>query len=351
MSGVPPRHYTFFHTDQAELEVVAPVAAEAELRGHHVDITTEMDRPTEIGVYCSHEPYLRVADAAVSAVMLHDLGQAHASWPNFWAHESWAAFDVGFLPGRAWVELLGRCEPQVRARLPRCGVFVGGWPKADPYFDAEAGRPHREAPIAAPRVLYAPSWENDLKVDDVVDAALASGAGVLLKLPRTDGQQAWMERYPDTVAAIRDAEDRYLRYGHPDVEVADSRAAIMDVLPGSTVVVSDESCVLLEGLLFDAVPVSVVDWVIPTTGRPASAPYPGVIRTTRALLDETLASVLGDRPYIDGDGRIGTAREFRDLWYSHLGRASAVILDVLDNLVVPPGLTLAPTRSPPATTP
>jgi hypothetical protein len=311
MTGGAPRLITFFHTDQAELEVVEPVAAEAAKRGYRVEVTMQLDQPTELGVYCSHEPYLRVANADVAAVMLHDLGQAHADWPNFWARESWAAFDVGFIPGQVWVDLLRRCGPEVGARLPRCGIFVGGWPKADPYFDGGGDRDRGER-AGPPTVLYAPSWENDLKIDDAVDAALACGARVVVKLPRTDGHQAWMDRYPETVVAIKDAEAGYRRHGSAEIELADSRAPIMDVLPGSDVVVSDESCVLLEGLLFDAVPISV-------------------------------ATALRDRRYVDGEGRIGTAREFRELWYSHLGRASAVIMDVLDNLVVPRRLSLTST--------
>ncbi|HSH87830.1 MAG TPA: hypothetical protein VK958_11340, partial [Methylophilus sp.] len=118
---------TFFFTDNCERQALAPIADEAASRGFPIQWSTDSKQYAEIGVYCEHacKP-----NAGFSMILLHDLAQRHDIWPHFWHHEPWNAFDMGIVPGPAWVDRWQTQAVFAKAR-PKLGVFDLGWPKAD----------------------------------------------------------------------------------------------------------------------------------------------------------------------------------------------------------------------------
>ena len=233
------------------------MAQVAEERGYEVSFSQDPQVPAEIGIYCSHHP--DPSNASFSVVMLHDFGQAQ--WPespslepNHWTVEPWNAFDIGVLPGPAYSQCWYSVSSQVNAR-PRLGVFELGWPKADrPFSDSDRTAFARDvdqlrqtlALSERSSVLYAPSWENDGKVDDFVGSLINLPVNLLIKY------------WPGHVLP-----EQHQRLGDNDnVYIIDPNVDTMYCLALADVVVSDESNCLIEALLFDVPGISVTDWIV-----------------------------------------------------------------------------------------
>jgi GT2 family glycosyltransferase/Flp pilus assembly protein TadD/2-polyprenyl-3-methyl-5-hydroxy-6-metoxy-1,4-benzoquinol methylase len=315
---------SFFYTDEIERQTLAPVAQEAERRQFRIRFTDRMDEPAEIGVYCSHRP--DPSNAKLSAILLHDLAQRHDMWPDFWRYEPWNRFDIGILPGPAWRRRWQACARQPEAN-PRMGVYELGWPKSDDIFrDPDAFQRNVSALradllLGARRsVLYAPSWENDDKQDDLVRSLRDLPVNLLLK------QAPWPETYPQILENIRRMNELH-RGCAENVHILDPQLGIMPCLGLADLLVTEESSVMVEALLLGIPVVAVTDWLIPdrNPSRPAMIPFDFPVKTTRAALRRTVESLLAD---LDR-ARIDTTR-LRDEQFACLGESASRIMDVLE---------------------
>lgn len=315
---------SFFYTDEIERQTLAPVAQEAERRQYRVRFTDRMDEPAEIGIYCSHRP--DPSNAKMSAILLHDLAQRHDMWPDFWRYEPWNRFDVGVLPGPAWRKRWQACACQPEAH-PRLGVYELGWPKADAIFrDPEAFQRNvatlrAELHLGQRRsVLYAPSWENDGKQDDLVQSLRDLPVNLLLK------QAPWPETYPQVLENIRRMNELH-RGCAENVYILDPNLGIMPCLGLADLLVTEESSVMVEALLLGIPVVAVTDWLIPDRNppRPAMIPFDFPVKTTRAELRRTVADVLANLDQT----RIDTVR-LRDEQFACLGESVSRIMDVIE---------------------
>lgn len=315
---------SFFYTDEIERQTLAPVAQEAERRRYRIRFTDRMDEPAEIGVYCSHRP--DPSNAKLSAILLHDLAQRHDIWPDFWRYEPWNRFDIGILPGPAWRKRWQACARQPEAH-PRMGVYELGWPKADDIFRDPEAFQRKVATLRANlhlghrrSVLYAPSWENDGKQDDLVRSLKDLPVNLLLK------QAPWPEAYPQILENIRRMNELH-RGCAENVSILDPHLGIMACLGLADLLVTDESSVMVEALLLGIPVVAVTDWLIPDCNppRPAMIPFDFPVRTTRAELHRTVADVLANLDC----ARIDTAR-LRDQQFACLGESAPRIMDVIE---------------------
>lgn len=314
---------TLFHTDGCEWQTVAPIAEEAQRRGFPVRYSTNLRERAEIGIYCQHAC---TPNAALSLIMLHDLAQRHDIWPAFWHYEPWQAFDIGILPGEAWVQ---RWQSQAAqpAASPRLGVFNVGWPKADliyrnqQEFAARSAELRRQLGLIHPHtVLYAPSWENHGKQDDFVQRLRDLPVNLLLK------QAPWSDAYPQVLENIR--QMNALHRGMADnIHVIDPNVSIMYCIGIADLLVSDESSVLIEAALHGVPSVAVTDWLIPDRQppRPACVPFDHVRKIQRASLRGVVEALLQDPAAARSD-----ALRLRDHHFSHFGQSSQLVVDLLE---------------------
>lgn len=314
---------TFFYTDNCERQALEPIAIEAKKRGIEVRFSTDSKVFAEVGVYCEHAC---TPNADFSVILLHDLAQRHDIWPHFWHHEPWSKFDIGCVPGQAWVERWQH-QADFPVSRPRLGVFDVGWPKADLVFKDKARFAEEAAKLRQTlglkyekSVLYAPSWENHGKQDDFVQAFKDLPVNVLLK------QAPWSDSYPQVLENIRQMNELH-RGCAENVHIIDVEVSIMYCLSLADVLVSDESSVLTEALLLDVPGVAVTDWLIPDTipPRPACVPYDYVTKTTKTQMRQVVEAILAE-PEVS---RMKT-RQDRDHQFSHLGESS---VRVMDNIV------------------
>lgn len=313
------------------MQQIKPVAAEAEARGYKVTISADIHEKAHIGVYCQHRCYPENAD--FSMIMLHDMGQGHNRWPNIWNGEPWNKFDVGILPGDGWVKrwVDSSWDP---ISMPVNGVYKLGWPKADiittDSFKKEVAELKQSMNLKHPiTVLYAPSWENDGKQHEFVKALEKLPVNLVLKQGPWKAGTGWVERYPHIIENIKEMNALHENYAD-NVYVADSEINIMHFLAFTDIIVSDESSVLFEALLFDACGVAVSDWLIPDTvpSRFADIPYDHVIKTEKVKLTETIEKLLNHLT----EEKL-KAKQHKENNFEHIGTSAYQIMQLVDSFV------------------
>lgn len=291
------RSITFFYTDKGEYYNLEPIAVEAKKRGFEVIFTEDIYQQAEIGIYCQH--ICHPENSKFSLILLHDLAQGHNRWPTFWELERWNIFDLGIVPGNTWGSLWEQSAFAYYAN-PRCGVFALGYPKSDLVTSDSLKersawlRDHLHLKYDF-SILYAPSWENDGKEDEFVQALHSLPVNLLIK------QANWSDKYADIIENIR--QMRQLHEGRYDnVHYIEPEESIMTALSLCDMVVSDESSVMAEALMFGKPSVAVTDWLIPDTtpSRPASVPMDYVFKCYKSELRTYCENILHpSAPYWD----------------------------------------------------
>lgn len=314
------REITFFYTSRAEYNNLKPIGEEAAKRGYRVEFTDNFEKNVEIGIYCSHVGVIKNR-AKFSVILLHDMTQGELNWPNLWSYEPWNTFDIGILPGKGWAERWRRCSGFYYSH-PRLGVYELGYPKGDcvicqefkQYVKTFRERMGLKYPFS---VLYAPSWENDGKEDDFIKALQELPVNLLIK------QAAWNEWYPHIIRNIR--EMRQLHEGkYENVYYIEPEEDIFTALEICDLVVSDESSVMTEALLFGKPSIAVMDWIIPEEKpRYSRVPVDYVYKCNKAQLGEYVKQMM---ERIEDGEKVDRAEEV----FSDIGRSASDIMDVIE---------------------
>lgn len=283
---------TFFYTDKSEYYNLKPIADEAEKQGYKITFTQNLDQKAEIGIYCQHVHFIQHPEnSKFSVILLHDIGQGQNNWPNHWEGERWNDFDIGILPGRFWADFWSQCACQYYAN-PRYGVFELGYPKSDlATSDIIISRVEQlrcELRLKYDTsILYAPSWENDGKEDDFVRSLSSLKVNLLIK------QAPDLEKYP--VINENAHKMRTLHEGKYDnVYYIDPNENILSVLALCDLVVSDESGVMSEAIMFGKPSIAVMDWLIPDTtpSRFSCVPMDYIVKCKKSELRDHVNMLL-----------------------------------------------------------
>ncbi len=276
---------TFFYTDKGEYYNLEPIADEANRRGYDVEFTRNIKQKAEIGIYCQHLCYPE--NSKFSVILLHDLAQGHNRWPNIWEVERWNKFDIGILPGKLWSQLWTQCACQYYAN-PRHGVYELGYPKSDlvnnKSIKTRANELKKKYDFKYDfTVLYAPSWENDEKEDDFVRALASLNVNLLIK------QAHWSDEYKNIIDNIKEMRKMHENV-YENVYYIEPEESIMVALELCDIVVSDESSVMSEAIMFKKTSIAVTDWLIPDTypSRFASVPLDYVLKCKKVELRENV---------------------------------------------------------------
>ncbi len=315
------KEITFFYTDMGEYYNLKPIADMAESRGYKINFTKDIHQNAEIGVYCQHICYPE--NSKFSLILLHDLAQGHNRWPAFWELERWDKFDIGIVPGHSWANLWSACAFQYYTN-PRCGAYELGYPKSSLLSSCDLSERIRTLKEQLHlkydfSILYAPSWENDGKEDDFVKALSSLKVNLLIK------QSHWNRKYSNIIQNIK--EMRNLHEGKFDnVYYIEPEESIMTALAMSDLVVSDESSVMAEALMFDVPSIAVTDWLIPDTtpSRHASVPMDYVIKCKKLELQDCVQRFLSSPENYD------SIIENRKLLFSNAEHCCSDILDAIE---------------------
>ena len=140
-------------------------------------------------------------------------------------------------------------------------------------------------------MLSAPSWENNEKQESFVRSLKDLPVNLLLK------QAPWSSAYPQVLKNIEEMNRRH-RGLQENIHIIDPTVGIMHCIAAADLVVSEESSVLIEGVLLNIPGIAVTDWLVPDCHppRPPSVPFDFVHKTTAAGLKQTVQQILGDLP-------------------------------------------------------
>lgn len=315
------KEVTMFCTDKGEYFNLKPIGDEAQKRGYSVKYTNNLKEKAEIGIYCQHVYYPE--NSKFSLVLLHDMAQGHNRWSNLWEAERWCRFDIGIVPGKSWAQRWEQCAciPYVN---PRFGTYELGYPKSDTINDKAL---KNRAQMLKEKfnlkydfsVLYAPSWEYAGKEDDFIKAVAPLKVNMLIK------QCHWSEDYREIIDNIEEMralhESKYdnLYYIEPE-------ESIMTALEMCDMVVSDESSVMSEAVMFDKPSIAVTDWLIPDTqpARFSCVPMDYVLKCKKAELREQVNNFLNHTAKYDDILNRGR------LTFSNQGHVCKDILDAIE---------------------
>lgn len=312
---------TFFYTDKGEFFNVKPIADVLKARGYDVKFTEDIHEKAEIGVYSQHICYPE--NSKFSLILLHDMEQGHNRWPNLWELEPWSGFDVGILPGKAWTERWKQCA-EISYVNPRIGTYELGYPKSDNINDKniklKADELRKKLNMKYDyTVLYAPSWEYFGKEDDFIKALSSLNVNMLIK------QASWSDDYQfviDSIKSMREMHDgKYDNLYYIDID-----ESIMTALEMCDMVVSDESNVMSEALMFGKPSVAVTDWRIPDQNPPryVSIVMDYVIKCKKDTLKETVINVRNNPDMYQSIMDKGSKL------YSNSGNVCRDIADIID---------------------
>ncbi|GHV78172.1 hypothetical protein AGMMS49942_29930 [Spirochaetia bacterium] len=329
------KEITFFIKTQADRELCKPLVRAAEKLGYKTDITEDGNKKCEIGFYCQHVN--APENAKFSAIMLHDLLQAYPRWPDIWQIEVWNKYDIGFLPATFWANMWKRASYHDYCR-PRGRVYQIGWPKADiiatPQFEEQVNtlRNSLQLDPSKKTVLYAPSWENDGKQDDFVQAALLSDVNILIKQSQIDA--TWkFPGIPNLYLNIKQNIQQMaaLHKNIPNVTMLDPKTNILHALAVSDILVSDESSTMCEAVLMHKPAIAVEDWLVPDTvpSRHACSGHAFTIKATRDTLTGVLKDVLKNYKNYEQD-----AISFQLVNIKNIGTSATKMMKVLDKAVM-----------------
>lgn len=290
-NDVVERKITFFYTDKGEYYNLEPISREAARRGYDVCFTQDLKEKAEIGIYCQHTAFGYSQNSKFSVVLLHDLAQGHNRWPDIWNIERWNSFDMCVLPNIEWADRWSECASMYWSQ-PALGAYLFGYPKSVNVHDEDVKKRiselKQEFCLKYDRtVLYAPSWENDGKEDEFVRALASLEVNLLIK------QAHWPDEYADiteNIEAMRaEHEGKY-----ENVYYIEPEESILVALGMCDLVVSDESNVMIEALMFEKPSIAVMDWLIPDEQPPrfASVPFDCVYKCKKAELREYVERIL-----------------------------------------------------------
>jgi len=314
---------TFIYEDLSDAQQLKPIYEEAKNRGYEVKMTTDFFEKCEIGVYCQH--YNCPSKSKLSIVTLHDIGQTHGDWPNIWLKEPWNIFDIAIVPGKRWSDMWKESSKYSVAR-PKIGTFEIGWPKADVVsqgnFIEEKAALIKQLGIdeKKPTVLYAPSWENDGKEDDYVQALLNLDVNILIK-------QYYSSSPKYNLHNKNAAEMKELHKDLPNVHIIEPTVNIFNAIALCDLMVSDESSTMFEAMLMGIPSVAVTDWKVlfGEQSVPSCVPFDFVVKTEKSKLQKCVLDILSHIE--DYKQKI---IEYRDSNFKNIGQTSKLIMDLID---------------------
>jgi hypothetical protein len=309
-------------TEEQSLEFLVSGMAERQVVVH---IDRTMSVSSKVGIFLAHHCSNRPDLSECPVIALHDLGQAHNVWPNFWNKEPWGDYAYGVLPNLFWEKMYhAACDSSKR---PKLGIQTLGWPKADTAIRNRLSR----APGASPfknknetlTVLYAPSWEYDNQQDKFIRAIQDLPVHILVKQQFFTGM-GHLER------VLEMAREHHGKW--QNVTILDPKTKIFDVLPYADCLVSDESSTMIEAAMIGCVPISVIDWKVPDTvpPRPPSVPFPFVVKVEMANLPAIIAALTIPETLSQ---QIAVLSNFNDYYTVNPGNSSTAFCDFISRLL------------------
>ena len=325
------KEITFFYNEGFEKIHWNAVKTEADNRGYLTTFSGNMNKKAEIGFYCSD--YNKPENSKLSVAMLHGMDQGRNRWPNIWRDWPWHKFDIGLLPGKTWSDRWKSIAQDPYAH-PKIAVCEVGSPKADEIFKEYRKFQQKVKKILLGldlpydrTVLYAPSFETDNKQKDIMKLLSGTKTNLLIKHRLITDRDK--NREPDIWENIKKAHNE-LSDDQSHIRILSPEESIMTCLGLCDVLVTDESSVAYEALLFNKRAFTFNDWVMRTNNteeaRPVNPPSGIVSVVTKENFREFICNY-------SKKTNLFTESKKRNEVFSHIGHSSEKIIDIIDSIL------------------
>lgn len=259
------RKITFYHTDHHEFHICKTLSKKAKKYNFNFEFTNNLNKKSDIGFYCLDSNYVKNINSNLSIITLGGLDQGKLIWPNLWQKENWNKFDLGFLPGKVWKKKWLLSSWDINSR-PKKSMNLIGWPKTEMIFKNVKNFKKSQKKLSKvigfkknKTIIYAPNREIDGKANNVIDSVKKLGLNLIIK------QFAWSQKdqkikFKDIRSNIKKTNSYAKKILGKKVYIVNPSQNIMDYYGMANLLITDESSVIYEALLFNLPSLSVLDW-------------------------------------------------------------------------------------------
>ena len=240
----------------------------------------DFKKKCDIGIYAHDADKIKDINSKLSIISLGGMDQGKLLWPNFWVKENWNKFDFGILPGNNWANMWKQTSWYKGAR-PKIAMLLTGWPKSIELKNIQKKKRRKKI------ILYAPCFETDNKQLDVAYAVKKTNFNLLIKhLPWDTNEE--ILKFRDVKNNIKIANKLTKKILGNRVKILNSKSNIMKYYSKVDLLITDESSVMYESLLYDLPNLSCKDWPIRTN----NVNIPRMIKTDSSVCTYTIKSNL-----------------------------------------------------------
>ena len=318
---------TFIYSDIPQYNLYQPIADAAIKKGYRVEFSSHKKRKCEIGFYSDEINYPE--NAKFSVIMLSGLDQGRFNFSGIWINQPWNKFDLGFLPNAKYKNLWksSSWHPYVR---PKLGVYSIGWPKSDIIFNNKKKFFNFSKEIKKKynlkkkfTIIYAPTFENSNKQLDVLDSIKELNVNLLVKHWCTNKDKVRYKDLWNNISHVNNISKKF-----KNVTIIDPKLNFLHILPLSNLVITDESTVSYEALLFNIPTLSVKDWTLQRHRKSIERPIVPVDFAIKIYKKDLRVSILDIIKNLSlYKNKIS---KLKKVYFENLGKASLLLIEILD---------------------
>ena len=249
------KQIVFFYEDIIEKQLLEIVSKKFKKNNYSVQFSKNFSKETDIGFFASPSSSIKKHSSKLSIISLGGMDQGKLFWPNIWLKEPWNKFDIGLLPGKHWSNMWQKCS-WFNSSRPKYLVAEVGWPKTQKFISKMKLNNKLNKKFT---ILYAPCFESDLKGHNVVDAIKNTNIKLMVK------HHAWKEpleikKFSDIKKNIKKISIYAKKNLGDRVKVIKPTEDIFNYFSSADLLITDESSVIYESLLFNIPALSCKDW-------------------------------------------------------------------------------------------
>ena len=256
---------TFFYTDDHELHLCKSLSFFAKENGFEYEFTNNLKKKSFIGFYCQDSKWIKKVNSKLSFITVGGPDQGQFVWPNLWSKEPWDRFDVGFLPGMSWKKKWESSSWDPYSR-PKLSMNIIGWPKTELIFKNKnklkkiKNKIKKKINFSKKKtIIYAPALEMEGKAIFLINIVKELGCNLIIKHLGW-AQKHQTKQYMDIRKNIKESNTFAKKMLKKKVYIVDPSENIMNYYDQADLLITDESSVIYEALLFDLPSLCVKDW-------------------------------------------------------------------------------------------
>lgn len=241
----------FYYQDFPQKQLFESISKKLNKKKFNIIFTRDYKITSDFGFYAEDTNRIDEINSKVSFITIGGMDQGKLFWPNLWLKENWNKFDYGILPGQNWANMWKKSTWYDKSH-PKKAMLLTGWPKSEGLKNSKKTK--------SKIILYAPCFETDNKGKDVIDAIKMTKIKILIKHLPWEQTNKDFYKLKDVRKNIKEMQVYAKKMLGNRAIIIDSKENIMKFYSKADVLITDESSVMYEALLFNLPSLSCEDW-------------------------------------------------------------------------------------------